>query len=177
MLDLHVTHPLLKVLAPLHKLFHTARARLLHSPRRKATAPRTAALRAWGIHTSQHGKPHMAAPLCQLPVEPKGKTDSEQLIQAPAPKSPSGERACLHSQHRSPARQSCRYKTWTLKSTSRARLESQGQEPDCQPENQGQSQTAPPVWGPSLQHRHPTAACRAPIPICCRKHVLRNVDN
>lgn len=84
----HITHPLLKVLAPIHKLFHTAHARVLHSPRRKAMAPRTAALRAWGIHTAQRGKPHMAAPLWQLPVESKGKTDSEQLIQAPAPNYP-----------------------------------------------------------------------------------------
>lgn len=84
----HIAYPLLKVLAPIHKLFHTARARVLHSPSRKAVAPRRAAVRAWDIHTPQHGKPHVAAPLCQLPVESKGKTDSEQLIQAPAPNYP-----------------------------------------------------------------------------------------
>lgn len=84
----HVAYPLLRVLAPIHKLFHTAHARVLHSPSRKAVAPRTAAVRAWDIHTPQHGKPHVAAPLCQLPVESKGKTDSEQLIQAPAPNYP-----------------------------------------------------------------------------------------
>lgn len=131
----HITHPLLKVLTPIHKLFHTAHARVLHSPRRKAVAPRTAAVRAWGIHTSQHGKPHMAAPLCQLPVESKGKPDSEQPIQAPAPNHPP-ERGPVSTANTGAQPGSPADIKQTLKSMSRAKLESQGQEPECQPENQ-----------------------------------------
>jgi len=46
------TEPLLKVLAPIQILLHTAHARVLHSRCRKEEAPRTAAVRAWGIHAS-----------------------------------------------------------------------------------------------------------------------------